>query len=117
MSREPNCLFCKMARGEIAPKKVYEDDRALAFHDIDPQAPVHVLLIPKDHIATANDIDTAHSGAVAHLLSVIPGIARSLGVADSGYRLVINCNHDGQQAVFHLHVHLLGGRAMRWPPG
>ncbi|MBI4178007.1 histidine triad nucleotide-binding protein [bacterium] len=106
-----------MVRGEIAPKKVYEDDRILAFHDVNPQAPVHFLVIPKAHIPTANDVTPESAGVMGYLLSVIPKLAADLGIAEGGYRLVVNCNRDAQQTVFHIHVHVLGGRPFRWPPG
>ncbi len=117
MESEKDCLFCKMVKGQIAPKKVYEDDRILAFHDISPQAPVHFLVIPKSHIPTSNDVSTGHADVVGYLFSKIPAMARDLGIDESGYRVVINCNRDALQTVFHLHVHVLGGRPFRWPPG
>ncbi|OHX35591.1 histidine triad nucleotide-binding protein [Methylomonas sp. LWB] len=110
-----DCLFCKMVAGEIKPDVVYEDDKVLAFRDLHPQAPLHVLVIPKRHIANLNDLDDAELGG--HLLQTAAKIAKDLGCADSGYRTVLNCNADGGQTVFHLHLHLLAGRAMHWPPG
>ncbi|WP_426992132.1 histidine triad nucleotide-binding protein [Methylomonas sp. CM2] len=110
-----DCLFCKMVAGEIKPDVVYEDDKVLAFRDLHPQAPLHVLVIPKRHIANLNDLDDAELGG--HLLQTAAKIAKELGYADSGYRTVLNCNADGGQTVFHLHLHLLAGRAMHWPPG
>ena len=110
-----DCLFCKMAIGEIKPAVVYEDDGLLAFRDINPQAPLHVLIIPKRHIANLNDLDDGLlSGKLLHTAAKI---AAEHGYADSGYRTVINCNDDGGQTVHHLHLHLLAGRAMHWPPG
>lgn len=112
-----DCLFCKMIDGEIAPDTVYEDDDVLAFRDIHPQAPLHVLVIPKQHIATLNDVDTAHQAVVGKLVQTAAAIAAREGVAADGYRTVMNCNADGGQTVFHIHLHLLAGRRMAWPPG
>lgn len=109
------CLFCKMVAGELKPDIVYEDETVLAFHDIQPQAPVHILLIPKQHIATLNDLaDTQLAG---HLLRIAAQLAERQGLATAGYRTVINCNSAGGQAVYHLHLHILGGRQLQWPPG
>jgi histidine triad (HIT) family protein len=110
-----DCLFCKMVSGVIKPDVVFENDRVLAFRDIHPQAPVHVLIIPKNHVATANDL--TDGGLAGELLTIVPIIAKQLGIADEGYRIAINCNQHGGQAVYHLHLHLLGGRQMGWPPG
>ncbi|MEK7697496.1 MAG: histidine triad nucleotide-binding protein [Pseudomonadota bacterium] len=112
-----DCLFCKMISGAIKPATVHEDDDVLAFKDINPQAPVHVLVVPKRHIATLNDLKPADAALVGKLVLVAGKIARELGVADSGYRTVMNCNADAGQSVWHVHLHLLGGRVMRWPPG
>lgn len=110
-----SCLFCKMVAGEITPDVVYENDVVLAFRDINPQAPVHVLIIPKIHIATLNDLeDVALAG---QLLQAATLIAKQEGLADTGYRTVINCNKQGGQEVYHLHLHVLGARQMMWPPG
>ena len=109
------CFFCKMATGEIKPDIVFEDDNVLAFNDINPQAPVHILIIPKKHIATLNDLDdTVLAG---QLLQTAIKLAKQQGLAEEGYRTVFNCNEKGGQEVFHLHMHLLGGRQMNWPPG
>lgn len=110
-----NCLFCKMAAGEIKPDTVYEDETVLAFRDIHPQAPVHILIIPKRHLATLNDLDDPL--LAGRLLQVAVELAKAEGLSDEGYRTVINCNSHGGQAVYHLHLHLLGGRPMHWPPG
>ncbi len=110
-----DCLFCKMAAGEIKPDTVYEDDTVLAFRDINPQAPVHILIIPKAHIETMNALDD--SGLAGKLLQTAAKLAEQEGIAEEGYRTVINCNRHGGQEVFHLHLHLLGGRQMTWPPG
>jgi histidine triad (HIT) family protein len=110
-----NCLFCKMVAGEIKPDVVYEDDIVLAFRDINPQAPVHILIIPKIHIATLNDLDdTLLAG---QLLQTAVKLAKQEGLSEDGYRTAFNCNKRGGQEVYHLHLHLLGGRQMTWPPG
>ena len=111
------CLFCKIARRELDTAVVYEDDDLLAFKDIQPQAPVHVLLIPKRHLATLNDLRPDHGELIARLVLAATKIARDQGVADEGYRLVWNCQEGAGQSVFHVHLHLLGGRRMNWPPG
>ena len=112
-----DCLFCKMVSGQIKPTTVYEDDDVLAFKDINPQAPVHVLVIPKKHIATLNDLSDKDAFLLGKLSMTAVRIAKDMGIAASGYRTVMNCNADGGQSVFHLHLHLFGGRFMRWPPG
>lgn len=110
-----DCLFCKMVAGTIKPDVVFEDEQVLAFRDINPQAPVHILIIPKRHIATLNDLDdTQLSG---HLLQTAVKLAKQEGLSETGYRTVFNCNQHGGQEVYHLHLHLLGGRQMLWPPG
>lgn len=110
-----DCLFCKMVSGEIKPDVVYEDDNVLAFRDISPQAPTHLLIVPKAHIATLNDLSDPLLGG--QLLQVAMKLAEQEGIASDGYRTVFNCNGHGGQEVFHLHLHLLGGRQMIWPPG
>lgn len=112
-----DCLFCKMASGEIKPQVVYEDEHALAFRDIAPQAPTHVLLIPKKHVDNLDALTANDAALAGHLLLTARKVARDLGIADSGFRLVTNCNRDGGQTVYHLHFHLLGGRHLTWPPG
>ncbi|MGW8311555.1 MAG: histidine triad nucleotide-binding protein [Thiogranum sp.] len=112
-----DCLFCKMVSGEIAPDKVYEDDQVLAFRDINPQAPLHVLIIPKQHIATLNDLGEEHRLLAGHMVRTAALVAAQEGVDKSGYRTVFNCNADAGQVVFHIHLHLLAGRKMNWPPG
>jgi len=112
-----DCLFCKMVAGEISPDTVYETDDVLAFRDINSQAPVHVLVIPKKHIATLNDMQSTDVELFGKLFHAATEVARLEGVDDSGYRSVMNCNADAGQAVFHVHLHVLGGRAMSWPPG
>lgn len=108
-----DCLFCKIVAGEIPSKKVYEDDLCYAFHDIEPKAPVHILVVPKQHIASCDEIDASNSAVVAHIYETIPKIVRSLGVTD-GYRIVNNCGTNAGQTVFHLHFHVLAGTALPW---
>lgn len=112
-----DCLFCKMASGEIQPDVVYENDAVLAFRDINPQAPTHVLVIPRRHISTLNDLTEADAELVGKLFLAAKEVARIDGIADAGYRTVMNCNAQAGQTVFHIHLHVLGGRAMHWPPG
>jgi histidine triad (HIT) family protein len=112
-----NCTFCKMVAGVIKPSIVYEDEQVIAFRDINPQAPVHVLIVPKKHIATLNDLEIEDAGMAGWMMLAAQNIAAKLSVAESGYRTVINCNRDAGQSVFHIHMHLLGGRHMAWPPG
>ncbi|MBU0651167.1 histidine triad nucleotide-binding protein [bacterium] len=116
MNLKNDCLFCKILRGQIPCDKVYEDDKVLAFNDINPQAPVHVLIIPKNHIERVTDI-TEEKSCVNDLVLAANKIAREKGIDKNGFRLVFNCNKDAGQEVFHIHLHLLGGRAMHWPPG
>lgn len=112
-----NCIFCKIIAGEIPSKKAYEDDEVLAFHDIDAKAPVHVLIIPKKHVQSVMQLGEGDGALVAKLFSVARQLANQLGVAEKGFRLVLNTGEDGGQSVAHLHMHLLGGRALAWPPG
>lgn len=112
-----DCIFCKIAAGEIPADIVYDDGEVLAFRDINPEAPVHLLLIPRQHIATLNDLSEADAALVGRLYLAGKQIAAELGVAESGYRTVINCNRDAGQLVFHIHMHLLAGRELGWPPG
>lgn len=112
-----NCLFCKIVRGEIPAEIVYSDDKVLAFKDIDPQAAIHLLIIPRKHIARLNDIDGTDAAIIGHIHLIAVDLASQFGVDESGFRLVNNCNEDGGQTVDHLHFHLLGGRKMSWPPG
>ena len=111
------CLFCKMIAGEIQPDTVYETDDVLAFRDINPQAPTHVLVIPKRHIATINDIGAGDTELIGKLYLAAARVARDAGFAEEGYRAVMNCNGRAGQTVFHLHLHVLGGRDLNWPPG
>jgi histidine triad (HIT) family protein len=110
-----DCLFCKIVRGEIPAKLVHESDDCVAFRDIDPKAPVHVLVIPREHVSSLNE--TRDASMVGRLALVAAEIARKEGIADAGYRTVINTNRDAGQTVFHIHLHLLGGRSLSWPPG
>ena len=109
-----HCLFCRIIRREVAAEIVAENDECVAFRDADPQAPVHILVVPKEHVSSLNDVDAKTAGAIAVMAR---DVARSEGVADSGYRSVINTNGNGGQSVFHLHLHVLGGRKLTWPPG
>ncbi len=111
------CLFCKIAAGEIPATKVFEDDTLVAFRDINPQAPLHVLVIPRAHVATLNDLDASHDALVGTMHRRAAAIAAEHGYADRGYRTVMNCNADAGQTVFHIHLHLLAGRGLTWPPG
>ena len=108
-----DCLFCKMANGEIKPDVVYEDEKILAFRDINPKAPVHILVIPKVHVATLNDLEDGELAGL--LLQTVAKIAKQEGIAESGYRTIINCNSDSGQEVYHLHLHLLGGKKITSP--
>jgi len=110
-------LFLKIIKREIPAEIVYETDEILAFRDINPQAPVHILIIPKERIATLNDLEAGQAEMVGKLVLAAKDIAREEGLSDDGYRVVINCNKGGGQMVYHIHLHLLGGRQMTWPPG
>ncbi|MEZ5542813.1 MAG: histidine triad nucleotide-binding protein [Pseudomonadota bacterium] len=112
-----DCLFCRMVAGEIKPDVVFEDGDVLAFRDLNPQAPTHVLVIPKQHIATTNDLDERSADVVGKMYLAAKRIAADEGIAGPGYRTVMNCNPGAGQSVYHLHLHLLGGRPMHWPPG
>jgi histidine triad (HIT) family protein len=113
----PQCLFCKILAGDIPADIVYESDSAIAFRDINPQAPTHVLIIPRKHIATINDIGVDDQELIGSLYLAAREIAATDGHADNGYRVVMNCNAAAGQTVFHIHLHLLGGRSLKWPPG
>jgi histidine triad (HIT) family protein len=112
-----DCIFCKIAEGGIPCKKAYEDDKSLAFFDINPQAPVHILIIPKTHIPSVNALTEENAGIVSHLLMVSKDLAKEHGLSEDGYRLVINTGAAAGQTVHHIHIHLLGGRNLGWPPG
>lgn len=111
-----DCIFCKIAKGEIPSHKVYDDEDVIAFHDLDPKAPTHVLIIPKKHIESAMEIDRHNSALIGHIYEVAAKLAVQLGL-ENGFRIVNNCGTDGGQTVHHIHFHLLGGRSMEWPPG
>ncbi|PCI08490.1 MAG: histidine triad nucleotide-binding protein [Gammaproteobacteria bacterium] len=112
-----DCLFCKICDGEIPADTVFENDDLLAFRDVNPQAPTHILIIPKKHISTINDLAENDEAIMGKLCSAAKSIAAQEGVSDDGYRLVVNCNARAGQTVFHIHMHLLAGRNMTWPPG
>ena len=112
-----DCIFCKIVDKKIPAATVYEDENTMAFNDIKPQAPVHIIVIPKRHIEKISDVKEEDSALAAQLISVGNKIAKEKGLIDSGYRFVINCNKDAGQEVFHIHMHVLGGRKMGWPPG
>ena len=111
------CLFCKIAAKQIPAKIAFEDAGVLAFHDIRPMAPVHLQIIPKQHIARVSELKTENAGIMARMVEVANRLAVETGIAEPGYRLVINCNPAAGQSVYHLHLHLLGGRSFTWPPG
>ena len=112
-----SCLFCKIIAGEIPAKLIYEDEFCVAFNDINPQAPTHFLVIPREHFASLNEMDEKHEAAMGHILRVCAKAAQATGIAESGFRTVINTGADAGQSVFHLHVHVLGGRIFGWGPG
>ncbi len=112
-----DCIFCKIVDGEIPADVVYQDDSVLAFRDINPQAPTHLLIIPRQHVATMTDLDEEHKDVVGRLFLAARDLAGEEGIQDDGYRVVMNCGAKAGQTVFHIHLHLLGGRRMTWPPG
>ena len=112
-----DCLFCKIAKGEIPAKIIYEDDLVMAFDDINPQAPHHKIFIPRKHIATLNDLQDGDDKLIGHMVQAATKLAKELNIAEDGYRVVMNCNTHGGQSVYHIHLHLLGGRRLAWPPG
>jgi histidine triad (HIT) family protein len=112
-----DCLFCKIIKREVPSEIVFEDDDVLAFRDIDPKAPTHVLIIPKKHIPTLNDIEEEDLAVVGRLQYTAAQLAREKGFAEDGYRVVMNCNDQGGQTVYHIHMHLMGGRRFTWPAG
>ena len=112
-----DCIFCRIGSGQIASRVVFQDEEVLAFEDLNPQAPVHVLVIPKRHIRALNELGEGDRGMLGRLLEVANLVAHKKGIAESGYRVVANTGKDGGQTVFHLHLHMLGGRRMTWPPG
>ncbi len=112
-----DCIFCKIANGEIPSNLVYEDELVAAFNDMSPQAPVHILIVPKAHIPSALELDDTNKNIIGHIFTVAGKIARDQGFAEDGFRLVNNCGRDGGQTVGHIHFHLLAGRYLEWPPG
>ena len=112
-----DCLFCRIAAGEIPATLVHQDERTIAFSDINPQAPLHLLIVPRRHIATLNDLTPADDDLVGSMFRTAASLAKQHGYAERGYRTVFNCNREGGQSVFHIHLHLLAGRGMAWPPG
>lgn len=114
---EQDCLFCKILAGDIPADVIYESDSAIAFRDVNPKAPVHVLIIPRKHIATINDLDSSDAAMIGSMIMAAKEIAHEEGLADDGYRVVMNCNQAAGQSVFHIHLHMLGGRTLAWPPG
>jgi histidine triad (HIT) family protein len=112
-----DCLFCKILAGDIPADIIFESDDAIAFRDINPQAPTHALIIPRKHVATINDLEEGDEALVANLFLAAKSIAAAEGIAEAGYRVAMNCNAAAGQTVFHLHLHLLGGRELAWPPG
>ena len=114
---DDDCLFCRIAEGEISADVIHEDDQVVAFRDINPQAPTHVLVIPREHVASVDELEEDHAELVGRLFLVARDVARDEGLDDEGYRLVVNTGAGAGQSVFHIHLHLLGGRAMKWPPG
>ena len=113
MSRDPDCIFCKIVQREIPSDIVFEDDELLAYNDISPQAPIHVLIIPKQHIATVNDLEAEHAGLIGRMVLRAQALALDFGIAEDGYRLILNCNGQGGQTVYHIHLHLMGGRQLK----
>ena len=112
-----DCLFCKVVKGEIKTNVLYRDDWLIGIDDINPQAPQHKLIIPHKHIATVNDLQTEDGELMGHMVQAAKMLAKQLNIAEQGYRLVLNCNEGAGQSVFHIHMHMLGGRRLRWPPG
>jgi len=112
-----NCLFCRIVAGTIPSTVVYRDEQVTAFQDIQPQAPVHVLIVPNIHVASTNDLTDEHDAVIGYLMRITQVVAREQGIAEGGYRLIVNTGRDAQQSVAHLHVHVLGGRGLGWPPG
>ncbi len=112
-----DCIFCNIAEGKMPADLLYENEDVVAFRDISPQAPHHIIIIPRQHIATINDINDEHNSVIASMYRAVRSITQDLGVQENGYRTVMNCNGDGGQTVFHIHLHLLAGRQMNWPPG
>ena len=112
-----NCLFCKIINGEITAKKVYENEHIIAFNDIDPKAPIHILVIPKKHIRSINELNSSDINLAGEIILAAKKIAKDQGVDSKGFRAIFNTNDDGGQTVYHIHMHIMGGRQMQWPPG
>lgn len=112
-----DCIFCKIINGEIPSKKLYEDEKVIAFHDISPEAPIHFLVIPKEHIQSVNELNEENANIISHIFLVINKLVKELNIAEAGYRIVNNCGKDGGQTVNHMHFHVLGQRELKWPPG
>ena len=112
-----SCIFCKIVDGELPSKKLYEDDKVLAFHDISPEAPIHFLVIPKEHIQSVNELNEKNADIISHIFLVINKLVRELNISETGYRIVNHCGKDGGQTVDHIHFHVLGQRDLKWPPG
>lgn len=112
-----DCIFCKIINGEIPSKKLYEDEKVIAFHDISPEAPIHFLVIPKEHIQSVNELNEENANIISHIFLVINKLVKELNIAEAGYRIVNNCGKDGGQTVNHIHFHVLGQRELKWPPG
>lgn len=111
------CIFCEIVQGKLPAKIIYQDKDVIAFDDVYPKAPQHKLIIPRQHFSTLNDLQSKDEHLLGHMLYVAKNLAKDFGIAESGYRLLLNCNADGGQIIFHLHLHLLGGRPLHWPPG
>jgi histidine triad (HIT) family protein len=112
VNQEEMCVFCKIVNKELPAKVVYEDDLVMAFHDINPQAPVHILIVPKEHIPTVNDLEEKHKELIGHIFLVARKIAQDMGFAEKGYRILVNCNRDGGQEIYHIHYHLFAGKPL-----
>ena len=112
-----NCLFCKIINGEITATKIYENEHIIAFNDIDPKAPIHILVIPKKHIRSINELNSSDINLAGEIILAAKKIAKDQGVNSKGFRVVFNTNDDGGQTVYHIHMHIMGGRQMQWPPG
>ena len=112
-----DCLFCKIINGEITAKKVYENEHIIAFNDIDPKAPIHILVIPKKHIRSINELNSSDINLAGEIILAAKKIAKDQGIDSKGFRVVFNTNDDGGQTVYHIHMHIMGGRQMQWPPG
>jgi len=112
-----DCLFCKIVEGEIPCDKIFENDQVIAFRDLNPQAPTHILVIPRKHISTVNELTADDKNIVGEMVLAAQAVAKQEGIEESGYRLVMNCNEGAGQTVFHIHLHIMGGRRMNWPPG